>query len=43
MEYDDLVQDGYTGLIQAVDRYDPARGTRFSTYAVHWIRRTIEE
>ncbi len=34
---DDLVQEGYVGLIKAVDRYDPEKGNKFSTYACHLI------
>lgn len=34
---DDLVQEGYVGLIKAVDRYDPEKGIKFSTYACHLI------
>lgn len=37
----DLVQEGNIGLMQAVDRYDPSLGFRFSTYAVWWIRAAI--
>lgn len=34
---DEAVQDGVLGLARAVDKYDPERGLRFSTYATHWI------
>ncbi|MCD9624214.1 sigma-70 family RNA polymerase sigma factor [Rhabdothermincola salaria] len=41
LEIDDLFQEGYFGLRKAVEAFDPSRGFRFSTYAMPWIRQSI--
>ncbi len=47
MDLMDLVEEGNLGLLQAIDKFDPSKGFRFSTYAIHWIeqyiRRAVEE
>ncbi|MFO0260043.1 MAG: sigma-70 family RNA polymerase sigma factor, partial [Planctomycetota bacterium] len=38
----DLIEEGNLGLLRAVEGYDPAVGTRFSTYASYWIKQSIK-
>jgi RNA polymerase sigma factor (sigma-70 family) len=40
---DEVVQEGVLGLARAVDKFDPSRGLRFSTYSTHWITSYVRQ
>lgn len=43
VEFSDLIQSGYEGLILAAENYDLSKGTKFSNYAMNWIRKMMIE
>lgn len=43
VSYADLLQDGFCGLLEAIDRFDPAHDNKLATYATWWIRQAVQK
>ncbi|MCD6228129.1 MAG: sigma-70 family RNA polymerase sigma factor, partial [Candidatus Omnitrophica bacterium] len=43
VSFEDLVQEGFLGILEAKERFDPSKKVKFSTYAFYWIKKKILE